>query len=111
MFSYMSFSFFDSTNIVRPSIVSLNSFFFSNDGINCSSEFFNIDLEKFNNVGFIILVKKSCKNIIIRDIRNIRFTIKILFKPDVQRAISSLSFSNLGSLILMLSRKRKELIL
>ena len=71
----MSFLSFSSTNIVSPLTVSLNCFSLSKDGINCNSEFFNSDLDKFNNFGLIMLVRISCKSMIIKDIRNIRFTI------------------------------------
>ena len=40
-----------------------------------NSEFFIILLDKFNNVGFITLVNISWKNIIIKEILNIKFTI------------------------------------
>ena len=72
---YIWFSFLFSTNIVRPSTVSLNCFIFNKDGINCNCEFFIIPLDKFSNVGFTTLVNISCTNIIKRAMRNIRFTI------------------------------------
>jgi len=64
------------------------------DETNCNSEFFNIDLERFSNVGFIEIVKISWSIIINKDIEIIWFTMNILFRPAVHSAINSLSFSN-----------------
>ena len=46
-------------------------------------------------------------NIIIKEIRNIRFVIFILFNPDVQSTISSLSFSNFKIVSTVDIRKQK----
>ena len=77
------------------------------DETNCNSEFFNNDLDVYNNLGLIAVVNKSCKSIITRDMLNKKFTILILFKPDVQRTISSLSFSNFKIVNMVAKRKEK----
>ena len=60
---------FESTNIVKPSTVSLNLLSLSKDGTNFNSEFFNKDLDTFSNVGFMTVVNRSCTNMINKDIR------------------------------------------
>ena len=86
--------------MVSPFNVSLNCFIFSSEETNCNSEFFNKVLEIFKVFGFIVVAISSCTNIISIDIRNIRLTIKILFKPDVHKTISSLSLSNFKIVII-----------
>ena len=68
-------------------------------------EFLIKDLEKFKLSGLIKLAISSCINIIKIDIRTIRFTIWILFKPDVQSIINSLSFSNFRIVIIDVIKK------
>ena len=47
------------------------------------------------------------ENIIIKEILNIKFTIKILFNPDVHNSNNSLSFSNFKIVNIEATRKEK----
>jgi hypothetical protein len=64
-------------------------------------------LDKFNKVGFKTVVNISCKNIIISPILKMRFTILILFKPEAQKIINSLSFSNFKIVDTIAIKKQK----
>ena len=65
---------FSSINIVKPSTVSLKCLTLNIEETNSSSEFFNIDLDKFNNFGLTVRVNTSCRNMTNKDTRTKRFT-------------------------------------